>query len=586
MPDVIQKSLQKSSKSVSDIDPAVALHIKEAETRLSRLIRTQFFLMSFAAIASVVLVVGAFALITTLTRVPSNTALLDQIEESNKQLSTIAQSILQPTPGITTTRALELVLTQAEIHQKSVEELRRTQQQPAPETQSLIQIIGSAAVLALLGALGLQRLQNIDTEINNLRESMYAQMEARARGIREVLGATIDDQVDKAMVKTRKDIEGLTKQAATTLQEYQQQVTHMLNEVQQQFETLKNEVGVVGTMLDQYPWLKSKEKFDKASKITQLSSVEQAHRLAVEFSIIGDNISAREALQEIVRRDLPGDADDFHNAHAQAMRMEEVKVALEIVDLGLRNYPDQYDLMADKAVSLRSLGRATEARQLLDDWRQRKPEEFIRSWRPAVFYVDTFRALELTPDSIEAIESMLRQVTEKRPYDIKPWSAYAQFVSDQGRPEEAEQILLRALELNPLSQQLNYVLGELLLKQGRVEEARSYLEKALRLDYQQQYQPDVNQYAIRATLAQAYEACDELDKARLLYQSIIVAADRDASRTIKDYAKGRLAAIALISGNLPEQEKSETSEEMLGLLKAIAQSAQGYSAAAESPQQE
>lgn len=586
MSDLTQKSLNEPSASISDLDPAVALHIKEAETRLSRLIRTQFLFMSFAAIASVVLVVGTFALITAFTRVPSNTTLLDQIEESNKQLSTITQSILQPTPGITTTRALELVLAQAEIHQKAVEELRRTQQQPAPETQSLIQIIGSAAVLALLGALGLQRLQNIDTEINNLRESMYAQMEARAKGIRDVLGATIDDQVDKAMAKTRKDIEGLTKQAATTLQEYQQQVTLMLNDVQQRYETLKNEVGQVGTMLEQYPWLKSKEKFDKASRITQLSSVEQAHSLAVEFSIIGDDISAREALQEIVRRNLPGDADDFHNAHAQAMRMEEVKLALEIVDLGLKNYPDQYDLMADKAISLRSLGMAANARQLLEDWRQRKPEEFTRSWRPAVFYVDTFRALDLTPDAIETIESMLRQVTEKRPYEIKPWSAYAQFVSDQGRPKEAEQILLRALELNPFSQQLNYVLGELLLKQGRAEEARSYLEKALRLDYQPQYQPDVNQYAVRATLAQAYEACNELDKARLLYQSIITATERDASRTIKDYARGRLAAIALISGNLPEQERSEASEEMLGLLKAIAQGTQGHLTAPKGLQQE
>ncbi|MEM4234693.1 MAG: tetratricopeptide repeat protein [Candidatus Methanomethylicaceae archaeon] len=569
MPNLIQKSFSEPSTATSDLDPAVALHIKEAEARLSRLIRTQFLFMSFAAIASVVLVVGAFALITTFTRVPSNTTLLDQIEESNKQLSTITQSILQPTPGITTTRALELVLAQAEIHQRAVEELRRTQQQTAPETQSLIQIIGSAAVLALLGALGLQRLQNIDTEINNLRESMYAQIEARAKDIREILGATIDDQVDKAMSKTRKDIEDLTKQAA-------QQVTDILNDAQQRFDALKNEVGQVQnevgqvrTMLDQYPWLKSKEKFDKASRIKQLSSVEQAHRLAVEFSVIeDDDISARAALQEIVLRKLPGDADDFHNAHAQAMRMEEVKLALEIVDLGLQNYPDQYDLMADKAISLRSLGRAAEARQLLDDWRQRKPEEFIRSWRPAVFYVDTFRALDLTPDAIETIESMLRHVTEKRPYEIKPWSAYAQFVSDQGRPKEAEQILLRALELNPLSQQLNYVLGELLLKQGRAEEARSYLEKALRIDYQPQYQPDVNQYAVRATLAQAYEACDELDKARLLYQSIIVATDRDASRTIKDYAKGRLAAIALIEGNLPKEEILEASqEEILTMLR-------------------
>lgn len=201
MPDVTQKSPNEPSGAIPDLDPAVALHIKEAEARLSRLIRTQFLFMSLAAIASVILVVGTLALVTTFTRVPSNTALLDQIEESNKQLSTITQSILQPTPGITTTRALELILAQAEIHQRAVEELRRTQQQPAPETQSLIQIVGSAAVLALLGALGLQRLQNIDTEINNLRESMYAQMESRAKSIREVLDATIDDQVDRKIAK-------------------------------------------------------------------------------------------------------------------------------------------------------------------------------------------------------------------------------------------------------------------------------------------------------------------------------------------------------------------------------------------------
>lgn len=212
MSEVVQKSSQGSGASATDSD-FVALHIKKAEERLSRLIKKQFLFMSFAAILSVMLVVGTFILITTFANVPSNTMLLDQIEESNKQLSTITQSVLQPTSGITATKALELVPAQAEIHQKAVDELRRTQQQPAPETQSLIQIIGSAAVLTLLGALGLQRLQNIDTEINNLRESMYDQIDERARSIREILGATIDDQVDKAIAKTRSDIEGLTEQA-------------------------------------------------------------------------------------------------------------------------------------------------------------------------------------------------------------------------------------------------------------------------------------------------------------------------------------------------------------------------------------
>jgi predicted Zn-dependent protease len=572
MPDLSQKPTNDTPVLEPGVDPSVALYIKTAEARLSELVRTQFRYMTLAAIGSVILVAVTFYLISVFTRVPTNTALLGEIEDSNKQISALAQSLLQPTPGITTTRALELVLAQAELHQKAIEELRRTQQQPSQQSQSLIQIIGSAAVLALLGALGLQRLQNIDTEINDLRESMYAQLDARAKDISKVLGATIDDRVDKAMTKTRKDIEALTKQAAAMLQDYQQQVSLMLSEVQQRFEMLSGKASEVEVLLEKNPWLKSEKELESASSITQLASVEQAHDLAVEFRVKGKDYLAREALRQIVRNNLPGDPDDFHNAHALAMRMEEVVLALEIVDLGLRNFPDQYDLMADKAIVLRSLGRAAEAKQILEDWRQRKPEEFTRSWRPAVFYVDTFRALDLTPDAVESIESMLRQVTEKRPYEIKPWSAYAQFVAEQGRISEAEEILLKALQLNPLSQQLNYVLGDLLLKQGKAEKARDYLERAMRVDYQEQYQPDVHQYAVRATLAQAYEACGQLDKAQLLYQSIVGASDHDASRTIKDYARNRLAAIALVSGKLPEQAEPELPpEKVLELLRTIAE---------------
>ncbi len=585
MLDVTRKSLQTSNESIQDTDHAVAMYIHQTETRLSRLIRTQFLFMSLTTIASVALLVGVFSLITTFTRAPVNVALLDQIEESNRQLSAITRSILQPTPGITTTRALELVLAQAEIHQKAVEELRRTQQQPIPEAQSLLQIVGSAAVLALLGVLGLQRLQNIDAEINNLRESVYTQIESRAKDLREILGAAIDEQVDQVMEKTREDIESLTKQAAATLQEYQQQVRDMLSGVQQQVNGLRNDVRAVEEMLDQYPWLKSKEKFEKGVMITQLSSVEQAHRLAVEFNAAGDYSSAKEALREIIRKNLPGDANDFHNAYIEAMRMEELTLALEIVELGLRNYPYQFDLMADKASVLQSLGRAAEARALLEDWYRQKPEEFARSWRPMVFYTNIFDVLELTSDAIETIKSMFNQVTKTRPFEIKPWSAYARFLIDQGHIEEAEDILNEALKWNPLSQELNYVLGELLLRQGKVKEALTYLQNAFRVDYQPQYQPDVNPYALRATLAQAYEACGELDKAELLYRSIVIATGRSATRTIKEYAEKRLEVIALLRGKLPEQE-SEDSGKVLELLKAMIQDAQGYSTTPESPHQE
>jgi tetratricopeptide (TPR) repeat protein len=280
--------------------------------------------------------------------------------------------------------------------------------------------------------------------------------------------------------------------------------------------------------------------------------VEQAHRLAVSFNAKGDRLAAREALSQIVARNLPGEPDDFHNAHTEAMRMEEVQLALDIVEAGLKFFPDHYELVPDKVRVLQSVGRAEEARATIEQWIKDKPHEFTRSWRGAVFYANLFDALEMTEEAAERVERALRLAVERLPREVKPATALARFYQRLGKEEEAIKVFEDALKKNPFSQQLNYNLGEMYLRGGDVSRALAYLQQALWLDYQEQYQHDVDQHAVRATLAQAYEAAGELEKAELLYRSVVD--EGRAERTIVTYCRNRLAAIALRQGKLPRPD--------------------------------
>lgn len=228
------------------------------------------------------------------------------------------------------------------------------------------------------------------------------------------------------------------------------------------------------------------------------------------------------------------------------MQMDDPQLALELVDEGLARFDDQYDLMADKARALLDLGRAGEARKLLEEWRLRRPHEFVRSWRPAVFYTHAVEAGDLSKEAIEAVETVLEHATCAQPHQIKIWSTYAKFEKGLGRHDKAQEILEKALELNPFGQVLNYVYGELLLERGKRAEAVAALERAVQNDYQEQFQHDVNQFAVTVTLGQAYEAAGEVAKAGRLYRIVVM--NPAAGVTVKQYAQNRLKSLMLLSG--------------------------------------
>lgn len=523
----------------NDVPEAVAAYISQAEKHLSDQTNRQFRLLATVTLLPVIILVVSLGILPRLTRTTTGSELFQVLEQSNQQLSAVAQTLLQSSRTVTATNtALQAVLTQADLHRQAIDQLKQVASQPSAETQSLIQVVGTAAILALLGALGLQRLQNIDTEINNVRVSVFEQAEARAQAIKENLQSQIDDEVQSQFEKTRESIQKFTDDS-------RQRAVDELAKFTAQIQGVNAEITEIKALLDKYPWLTSKDQFSQASRIQRLTSVDQAQELSEGFRRANDEVSAGEALRAIVTRKLPGDCADFHNAHSEAMRLKDVQLGLDIVELGLQYFPDQYDLVADKTKALASLGRVVEARDYLESWRQRKPEEFTRSWRPVVFYEDLFDALDLTPESFALLQSAFEEVTTKQPLEIKPWSEYADLLAKRGEPMKAEAILRKALGYNPLSQQLNFVLGDLLLKQGRAPDSLEFLQNALYYDYQEQYQHDVNQYAVRARLAQAYEAVGKFADARRLYESIAQSMSPHAYPTMKEYANNRLAAIDL-----------------------------------------
>lgn len=567
--------MERTDKHVTELPQAVTSYITLAEKRLTEQLRKQFAFMVVATLLPTSVIILVLVVIPLFVRQPNNTRLLNLIEESNADMAEIATAILNSTTPVTptTTQALDAILQQSDLHQQAIEEIRQSQEQVSPETQSLIQIVGSAAILALLGALGIQRLQNIDTEINNVRESVFAQAESRAQSIRETLTAQIGDQVQKQFANARQEIQALIEQSQRALEQLSTDAQHTQEQIRNEVQSLEKNLSEVRELIDKYPWLRTESRYKAASQIQRLISVEQAQSLAEQFRREDDEFSAREALKAIISQNLVGDYADFHNAHSEAMRLKDPRLGFEIAERGLSFFPDDPDLIADRVRSLYSLGRAKEAKEFIEGWRQAKPEQFSRSWRPIVFYEDLFDSLELTEDDFARLESAFQDVSAKLPLEIKVWAEYADLMTKRGRLDAAEVIFKRGLEFNPFSQQLNFMLGDLLLRQGRSKEAVEFLKKAFAVDYQDQYQHDVNQFAVRARLAQAYEAIQDSDKAELFYRSVV--ASSQATPTLRDYARNRLTAIALQQGKMLEEQSPEVSAgDILEILKQMGDEAE------------
>ena len=486
--------------------------------------------------------------------------------------------------------------------QEALSKLADIEAKPSASSQSIVQLVGSAAVITLLGLLGLQRLQNFDSEIASLRNSVDTRVEVRAKELRDQV-ETARSEILQIQTKLESDLHQGSNDIRTDLERaISTSIDNALREsegkIQLMFTTAKNETEeffamsheaadkrakeiqdevkkaeAVAEQIDQliaaYPWLGKKGASEVLEKIQELASVDEAHQLASILDRQKDRESARAALRAIVERKLTGTSDDFHNSCSQAMRMEEPNLAIELAEIGLGAFPNQVDLVANKMLGLHNLGKSKDARAYFDEWRIENPTEASKAWRAIMFYGSILRGSALTEEEVQRASEVLKEATASMPCKPKVWGARIDFEIRNNRFEEAELVTRAAVQSNPFSQQLHMQWGEILMTLGRPQEARDALTNAIKTDFQDQFQHDVRQAAVFGTLAQAYEACGEPEKAVSIYTSIVNAGDDENSFFIANYAKNRLQALSLLGiegADEAAKKVSETDPAQLGAL--------------------
>ena len=543
-------SLSESSSSTKDLSST----LKQEYDYLQKQTRNSFLWTTALILVSGVVFFGLYTLLVFVFKIPKNEILIKNLDASNQNLSAVAEQLKRMNPDSIkeSEEGLELIIAQSKLQNQAIQNIQSNQTQIPPEGLSMLQLLGGSAVLGLIGFLGLQRLQNIDTEISQLRNYMLEQLKIQMSEGKAMLSAITHQEVERQLEKTRTEIN-------QTTEIFQNDISEAITEFQSKFETAK--IGIASAeertqeILKKYSWVES-ELFRKAADdIQRLTSVCEAQRRAEQFIQANDLHMARLSLKQIVERELPGSADHFHNVHLLPDRMGDPDLALKILDLGLQRFRNNYDLMADKADILITLGRPNDAITMLESWRIEQTDEFSRGWRPVVFYAKAMQTVDLSQDRIKHLEEIFEDVTQHLPREVRPWKSYAQFEVKLGNFEKAEAILRTALEYCPLSQGIRFNLGDLLLKLGDAEKAVKLLEEAWQVDYVDDFQHDTDQYALRETLAQAYEALHQtngnhsyLDKAAQLYKSIVDCEDIDD--TLSQYAKNRLAAVSWQKGEL------------------------------------
>ncbi len=536
MSDSVELDSGTQAKTVAD-------YVNDFHVGLDRLIRKQFW-SSVALIAIVVVVVlGGTGILLWFFQEPPHPQAFSEIRDSNTELARMSrdfvQAVSESVPTTVSTALVNAIIAQSAVHENAISEVERAVEGVSAEGLTWLQLLGGSVIVVLIGYLGLQRLQNIDAEIQNLREFMFKQIKERMEEGRQVLVATIDVEVDERFKDTKDEIASMRGEFADTTGRARTEFDRAAADATI---SLGNIEGRIKQLLEKYSWLEATEARSTVEEVSALSSVEEAHSLSSRLFDAGDRITAKLALRQILDRSLKGSADSFHNVHTQAFMLDDTLLALDLVNEGLRHSPDQYDLMADKARVLINNGQAADAVALIEEWMDRKPEEFVRGWRPFVFWLDAVCACELTLEKRTKLDEVFTRVSKQTSYEDKIWSNYARFHRDLGDFKKAEEVCLRGIDIIPFSQELNFTLGMIYLRNGRGPEAVARLESALKNDVQEQFQFDVDQDSLLGGLGQAYEATNDILRAAVCYQQVVMGKAHKTPH-IAVFAAGRLRVI-------------------------------------------
>ncbi|MEL6111663.1 MAG: tetratricopeptide repeat protein [Pseudomonadota bacterium] len=333
----------------------------------------------------------------------------------------------------------------------------------------------------------------------------FAQFLIRNNGLQRAERA-----LSESLSKSPNNVEGLRLLAATrlSLRDWQgaEEVASLLKEKANAGDTTINQI--IGTA--------AIGRGDYKSAIDQLSTANEAQPLSAQplttlisaYIEEGRNEDARTLLKEMIAND-PDNYDarillarvyfsenklnDAESALNESLRVAPERVeaydllyryylrsgrrpeAFALINAGLEKFPKNYGLKIFEADILMNEQRFDEAIVVYENLLSRRPDDRLVA-NNYVSLISDFKEDQQSLSRAIEVAQTLRDIPNPDFQDTVGWAYYK-----AGQPEQAAEILKRAIENYPNAATLRYHLGATLLTLGDKEGARTQLEKSLDL---------------------------------------------------------------------------------------------------------
>jgi Tfp pilus assembly protein PilF len=301
-------------------------------------------------------------------------------------------------------------------------------------TVGLLALIGF-----LLAALGITRLRNVDQAVGAALRQLNSQQDATVAEIQAAAAkakADLSDEVIKDLAELairRGELEGLSSSLA---------------------------------------W--AKEATLTGTDLSRPETVHQARRLAEVAMGSGQRTYASLIFNKLLDSDIQGSAPEWLNAAMTASGLDPT-IMRRLDERGLKEHPNNVDLLADYGDTLSKLERFDEADEYFE--RAAAQKDASQSWR---YWVQRANHLIKNGRYAEA-KDLLEQAVKSLPGSAMMLRESANLAAAQGQGEEAAQLFERAVSLEPEEEITHLEYGQFLFNRGKYEQAEKQLQLAILL---------------------------------------------------------------------------------------------------------
>lgn len=360
-------------------------------------------------------------------------------------------------------------------------------------------------VAAFVAFLGMNRLKDMDTQVDQMRSSIDAELSkeiSRVTALREDLKKQVSNEVGsktQGFVKSiKKDLQQASQEAGKYVNENRDQAISDIDVRIKDFEaSTERACASLDSFDKRYSWLLSSNK--EAAQDALLRDVATVYDVHVAVEAMWNSDQKPNNVAELTRRyvskvtdsesALRGDVNDYHNLAAECARHYLYALACNVCKAGLDSFPKSIDLLADWVQYGTSVGDmdAVQAEPLAvlltidkDQW----------NWRAFDFTIDFYLAAEM----FEEAEELANAFTRHMPYEDRAYYCQAEVYQKRYAGEDATQktieALKRAVDADINCPMCANKLAEILCDCGRLDEALAAANRAIRELSQEQ--PSVN----------------------------------------------------------------------------------------------